>query len=164
MSSRRSSTESPAIELIVNGEHFRVSVEPDTPLLWVLREQLHLNGAKFGCGVGLCGTCSVHLDGRLVRSCRVPVSAAAARQVTTIEGLAADPEHPVVRAWIEERVSQCGYCQPGQVMAAAALLSANPQPTDREIDAAMDGNLCRCGTYPRIRRAIRRASGRAHGG
>jgi aerobic-type carbon monoxide dehydrogenase small subunit (CoxS/CutS family) len=146
------------IELLVNGESSTVEVQPDMPLLWVLRETLGLTGTKFGCGRGLCGACSVHLDGRLVRACVTPVSSAAGRSVTTIEGLAATPDHPVLQAWIEEQVPQCGYCQPGQIMAAAALLARDASPTDEAITQAMSGNICRCGTYVRIRRAIHRAS------
>jgi isoquinoline 1-oxidoreductase alpha subunit len=144
--------------LTVNDQDVTVQADADTPLLWVLRESLGLTGAKYSCGQGLCGTCTVHLDGEAVRSCTTPVSSAAGHAITTIEGLASgDDLHPVQQAWLEERVPQCGYCQPGQIMQATALLSANPAPTDDEIDAAMRGNLCRCGTYQRIRRAIRRA-------
>jgi isoquinoline 1-oxidoreductase alpha subunit len=146
------------IELLVNGRRVEVSVAPDTPLLWVLREQLGLTGTKFGCGAGHCGACSVHLDGLRVQSCQIPVAAAVGFEITTIEGLARDPQHPVLRAWLEEQVAQCGYCQSGQIMTAAALLEQSPQPTDEEIGRGMDGNLCRCGTYPRVRRAIRRAA------
>jgi aerobic-type carbon monoxide dehydrogenase small subunit (CoxS/CutS family) len=146
------------VTLTVNGKSVQVDVEPETPLLWVLREQLQLTGTKYSCGIGLCGACTVHLDGQAVRACITPVAAAIGRRVTTIEGLAADARHPVPRAWIEVDVPQCGYCQPGQIMAAAALLAAQPDPSDADIDAAMSGNLCRCGTYPRIRRAIHRAA------
>jgi aerobic-type carbon monoxide dehydrogenase small subunit (CoxS/CutS family) len=147
--------------LTVNGKTQAMEVEPDMPLLWALRERLGLTGTKYGCGIAQCGACTVHLDGRPVRSCAVPVSAAAGRQVTTIEGLARGNEpHPVQAAWVEVGVPQCGYCQSGQVMSAAALLAANPDPTDGEIDAAMAGNLCRCGTYLRIRRGIKIAAAR----
>jgi aerobic-type carbon monoxide dehydrogenase small subunit (CoxS/CutS family) len=127
------------------------------PLLWVLRDTLGLTGTKYSCGIGLCGNCTVHLDGEATRSCTLPVSQAAGKNVVTIEGLSPDGDHPLQRAWLEERVNQCGYCQPGQIMAAAALLAENPKPTDEDIDAAMSGQLCRCGTYQRIRRAIHRA-------
>jgi aerobic-type carbon monoxide dehydrogenase small subunit (CoxS/CutS family) len=146
------------ITLNVNGKPVQVAVDPDTPLLWVLREQLNLTGTKFGCGVGYCGACTVHLDGQAVHACTTLGSAVAGRAVTTIEGLAADAGHPVPRAWVEIDVPQGGYCQPGQIMAAAALLAAKPDPTDADIDDAMTGNICRCGTYPRIRRAIHRAA------
>ena len=142
----------------VNGKRTQVDVDENTPLLWVLRENLHLTGTKFGCGMALCGACTVHLDGEAVRSCMTPVSRAAGKQVTTIEGLSADLSHPVQRAWIEEDVPQCGYCQSGQIMAAAALLREHPHPTDQEINDGMAGNICRCGAYPRIRRAIHRAA------
>jgi isoquinoline 1-oxidoreductase alpha subunit len=147
-----------SITMTVNGEEHTVDVDPDTPLLWVLRDTLGLTGTKYSCGIGLCGACTVHLDGEAVRSCTVPVSEVAGRTITTIEGLSPDGRHPVQQAWIAEKVSQCGYCQPGQIMAAAALLSRTPDPSDAEIDAAMSGNLCRCGTYQRIRRAIHRAA------
>jgi aerobic-type carbon monoxide dehydrogenase small subunit (CoxS/CutS family) len=144
--------------LTVNGKTQALDVEADMPLLWALREQLGLTGTKYGCGIAQCGACTVHLDGRPVRSCAVPVSAAAGKRVTTIEGLASgDEPHPVQAAWVEVGVPQCGYCQSGQVMSAAALLAGNPDPTDAEIDAAMAGNLCRCGTYLRIRRGIKTA-------
>ena len=146
------------ITLLVNGQQREVEAAPDTPLLWVLRDDLGLTGTKFGCGQSLCGACTVHLDGEAVRSCQTPVSEVGRRAVTTIEGLAADGGHPVQRAWIEEEVPQCGYCQSGQIMAAAALLARTPRPTDADVDAAMAGILCRCGTYNRIRRAIRRAA------
>ena len=142
----------------VNGSEHTVDVAPDTPLLWVLRDELRLTGTKYGCGVALCGACTVHLDGEPVRSCQTPLSAVAGKSIITIEGLSADGSHPVQRAWMEEDVPQCGYCQSGQVMTAAALLAKNANPTDEEIDAAMSGNLCRCGTYQRIRRAVRRAA------
>ena len=146
------------IRIKVNGESRTIDVTPDTPLLWVLRDTLGLTGTKFGCGVSLCGACTVHLDGEAVRSCVTAVSAAGGREITTIEGLSNDRSHPVQRAWIEEQVPQCGYCQSGQIMAAAALLKSKPEPTDADIDDAMSGILCRCGTYQRIRRAIHRAA------
>lgn len=142
------------IEFELNGKPVRVQAEPDMPLLWVLRDLLGLGGTKYGCGRGLCGCCTVHIDGEAVRSCMAPVENVAAKQVVTIEGLAADEHHPLLRAWQALNVAQCGYCQTGQIMAAAALLSHRPQPTDEDVDLAMTGVLCRCGTYPRIRRAI----------
>jgi aerobic-type carbon monoxide dehydrogenase small subunit (CoxS/CutS family) len=142
----------------VNGRRIPVDAPPDTPLLWVLRDSLGLTGTKFGCGVGQCGACTVQLDGTATRSCMTPLSAAAGRRITTIEGLSADGTHPVQRAWVAEDVPQCGYCQAGQIMSAAALLARTPSPTDEQIDAAMRGNLCRCGTYQRIRAAIHRAA------
>lgn len=148
-----------SIRLSVNGESREVDAEPDKPLLWVLREDLGLTGTKFGCGITQCGACTVHLDGKAVRSCGVPISAAAGKSVTTIEGLDADGRHPLQLAWQELSVPQCGYCQSGQIMSAAALLQSNPKPKAAEIDRAMAGNLCRCGTYPRIRRAIQKAAG-----
>ena len=148
-----------SIELSVNGATHRVTLaDQSTPLLWVLRDALGLTGSKFGCGFGMCGACTVHLDGEAVRSCTVPIAAAAGRRVTTIEGIGTTTLHAVQQAWIDENVPQCGYCQAGQIMNAAALLSSAPSPTDAEIDAAMAGNLCRCGTYVRIRRAIHRAA------
>ena len=149
--------------LMVNGETFSVDVNPDTPLLWVLRDVLGLTGTKYSCGEGLCGSCTVHLDGEAVRSCVTPVSAVASREIITIEGLAVDGDHPLQRAWIAENVPQCGYCQPGQLMTAAALLAENRNPNAEEIDLAMAGNLCRCGTYQRIRRAINQAAGNGGG-
>jgi len=146
------------IALNVNGRRYDIEVSPDTPLLWVLRENLGLTGTKYGCGMARCGACTVHLNGRAVRSCVMPVSSAAGKEVVTIEGLSVDRTHPVQQAWIAEDVPQCGYCHSGQIMSAAALLSANPKPTDADIDRAMAGNICRCGTYARIRRAILRAS------
>ena len=143
----------------VNGKDQQVDVDPATPLLWVLRDALGLTGTKYSCGAGLCGACTVHVDGQAQRSCITPVSQVAGRQVTTIEGFSAAGEHPLQQAWLAENVAQCGYCQPGQIMQAAALLAANPSPTDADIDAAMAGNLCRCGTYSRIRRAIKQAAG-----
>ncbi len=145
------------LELVVNRKTYKVNVSPDTPLLWVLRDTLGLTGTKFGCGVALCGSCTVHLNGAAVRSCAIPVSAAAGGEITTIEGLSSDRSHPVQQAWIAEDVPQCGYCQPGMIMAVAALLTRNPRPSDAEIDAAVT-NICRCGTYQRIRRAIHRAA------
>ena len=151
----------PPIVLLVNGARRRVDVPPDMPLLWALRDVLGLTGAKYACGAGHCGACTVHLGGAAVRSCQLPVRAAAGKPITTIEGLSPDGSHPVQRAWVEEDVAQCGYCQAGQIMAAAALLEATPKPTDAQIDDAMSGNLCRCGTYQRIRAAIHRAAGGA---
>jgi isoquinoline 1-oxidoreductase alpha subunit len=151
----------PAISLVVNGTRRTVTVAPDTPLLWVLRDVIGLTGTKFGCGIAQCGACTVHLDGAPVRSCSVPLSAVAGRRVTTIEGLSANSAHALQRAWIDLDVPQCGYCQSGQLMTAAALLARNPSPTDADIDAAMDGNICRCGTYQRIRAAIHLAAGGA---
>jgi aerobic-type carbon monoxide dehydrogenase small subunit (CoxS/CutS family) len=145
--------------LLVNGRRQEVRATPETPLLWVLRDELGLTGTKFGCGQSLCGACTVHLDGQAVRSCQTPVSEAAGHRITTIEGLSAAGEHPLQKAWIAEEVPQCGYCQSGQLMAAAALLAKNPRPSDADVDDAMKGILCRCGTYNRIRRAIRRVSG-----
>jgi isoquinoline 1-oxidoreductase alpha subunit len=147
------------IRMRVNGKEHRLVVDADTPLLWVLRDTLGLTGTKYGCGVALCGACTVQVDGAPVRSCVTPVSAVAGKRITTIEGLSAHGEHPVQQAWIALNVPQCGYCQSGQIMAAAALLAKTPKPTDAEIDAAMSGQLCRCGTYPRIRAAIKRAAG-----
>jgi aerobic-type carbon monoxide dehydrogenase small subunit (CoxS/CutS family) len=147
-----------SFDLKVNGSSRRVDVAADTPLLWVLRDTLDLPGTKFGCGIAQCGACTVHLDGRPVRSCSVPVSAVGTAEVTTIEGLSPDATHPLQLAWQELDVPQCGYCQAGQLMSAAALLAKNPNPTDAEIDAAMAGNLCRCATYTRIRAAIHKAA------
>lgn len=147
------------MRLKVNGALVDVEVSPSMPLLWVLRDVLGLTGTKFGCGMALCGACTVHLDGAAARSCVTPVSAVGERAVTTIEGLEQHGElHPVQQAWVDENVPQCGYCQPGQIMSACALLSARPRPTDADIDAAMSGNICRCGMYPRIKRAIHRAA------
>ena len=138
-----------------------MNVDPETPLLWVLRDELDLTGTKYGCGEGQCGACTVHVDGAAIRSCVTPVSSVARQKIRTIEGLSPDGSHPVQRAWIAEDVPQCGYCQPGQIMTAASLLAFRPKPTDAEIDDAMSGNICRCGTYPRIRKAIQRAAGLA---
>jgi isoquinoline 1-oxidoreductase subunit alpha len=146
------------LSLSVNGKMYRVEVPVDTPLLWVLRDSIGLTGTKYGCGKALCGACTVHVNGHAVRSCVTPVSAVVGKEVVTIEGLSHDLQHPVQRAWIEEDVPQCGYCQPGQIMSATALLAANPRPSDADIDQAMSGNLCRCGTYQRIRKAIHRAA------
>jgi len=146
------------ITLTVNGRRHQLEVEPDTPLLWVLRDAIGLTGTKYGCGLAVCGACTVHLGGRPVRSCVTPVSAVGSNAVTTVEGLSADVTHRVQRAWIAEEVPQCGYCQSGQIMSAAALLASKPRPSDEDIDAAMAGNMCRCGTYDRIRRAIHRAA------
>jgi len=145
--------------LSVNGKYSELESPPDVPLLWVLRDTLGLTGTKYGCGMGLCGACTVHVDGQAVRSCQTPVGSLGNKKITTIEGLSSDRSHPVQQAWIAEQVPQCGYCQSGQIMQAAALLKANPHPTRDQIDQAMTGNLCRCATYQRIRRAIVRASG-----
>lgn len=146
------------ISLSVNGKQHSVDVSPDTPLLWVLRDALGLTGTKFGCGMAQCGACTVHLDGVAVRSCVTPVSSVVGKRITTIEGLSPDSGHALQKAWIAEQAPQCGYCQSGQLMSAAALLAKSPNPSDAEIDAAMSGNICRCGTYTRIRRAIHRAA------
>ena len=152
------------ITLRVNGQSRTVDLPPDMPLLWVIRDILGLTGTKYGCGVAQCGACTVHLEGAAIRSCVTPVAGVAGRAITTIEGLSPDGSHPVQRAWIAHEVPQCGYCQSGQVMSAAALLSVTPQPTDADIDNAMAGNLCRCGTYDRIRQAIRTAAVEATNG
>ncbi|HET9490041.1 MAG TPA: (2Fe-2S)-binding protein [Methylomirabilota bacterium] len=152
------------ISLTINGRKQQVDVSPDTPLLWVIRDTLGLTGTKYACGMALCGACTVHVDGAPVRACVTPVSAAVDRRVTTIEGLSATGLHPVQQAWIEVDVPQCGFCQSGQLMSAAALLASKPSPTDADIDAAMAGNLCRCGTYQRIRAAIHRAAALQRGG
>ena len=146
------------ITLNVNGRAMQADVEPDTPLLWTLRDALGLTGTKFGCGMAQCGACTVHLDGEPIRSCVTSVSAVGGKKITTIEGLSSDGGHPVQQAWVAEQVPQCGYCQSGQIMAAAALLAKNPKPTDDDIDQAMAGNICRCGTYQRIRAAIHAAA------
>jgi len=147
------------ISLTVNGKKYDVDVSPDTPLLWVLRDAIGLTGTKFGCGLQQCGACTVHLDGAPARACGVAVSTVGTKKVTTIEGLSLTSSHPLQVAWIAEQVPQCGYCQSGQLMSAAALLARKPKPTDADIDSAMNGNICRCGTYQRIRRAIHRAAG-----
>ena len=146
------------IRLNVNGKDVQVDVEDDTPLLWVLRDTLGLTGTKFGCGMALCGACTVHVDGNPTRACVTPVTAASGHKITTIEGLSTDRSHPLQKAWLELDVPQCGYCQSGQIMSAAALLAGKPKPTDQDIDDAMSGNICRCGTYQRIRAAIHRAA------
>ncbi len=148
-----------AISFTLNGKARSVDVSPDMPLLWVLRDTLNLTGTKFGCGMALCGACTVHINEEATRSCITPVSSVAGKKITTIEGLSADGSHPVQQAWMEEDVPQCGYCQSGQIMSAAALLAKTPKPTDAQIDTAMNGNICRCGTYQRIHRAIKRAAG-----
>ena len=167
------------MQIVVNGETHEVSVDPAMPLLWVLRDELGMTGTKFGCGIAMCGACTVHVDGRPMRSCSLPIGAVTG-EVTTIEGLSAatnrpgdtaanretgtpDAMHAVQQAWVENQVAQCGYCQSGQIMSAASLLSRNPEPTDDDIDIAMNGNLCRCGTYPRIRAAIHAAAGKLRG-
>jgi len=147
-----------ALNLNVNGKAYTIDVEPETPLLWVIRDSIGLTGTKFGCGIAKCGACTVHIDGQAAKSCNTAASAAVGKNVTTIEGLSADSKHPVQVAWTEIDVPQCGYCQSGQIMAAAALLSKNKRPTDADIDAEMADNICRCGTYQRIRQAIHRAA------
>jgi isoquinoline 1-oxidoreductase alpha subunit len=147
-----------AISLTVNGKPASVDVAGDTPLLWVLRDNLNLHGTKYGCGIGQCGACTVHVNGQPMRSCSLQVADAANKKITTIEGLSPDNSHPLQKAWVDVDVPQCGYCQAGQIMSAAALLSKTPKPTDLQIDAAMDGNLCRCGTYVRVRQAIHKAA------
>ncbi|OJH37829.1 (2Fe-2S)-binding protein [Cystobacter ferrugineus] len=151
-----------SIHLKLNGTERELEVDPEMPLLWALRDVLGLTGTKYGCGQALCGSCVVHLDGEAVRACVTPVSRAAGRHVTTIEGLSADGSHPLQKAWVELAVPQCGFCQSGQIMTAAALLAKKPKPTDNEIDQSMSGNLCRCGTYTRIRCAIKKAAGLPH--
>ncbi|HMB36863.1 MAG TPA: (2Fe-2S)-binding protein [Methylomirabilota bacterium] len=152
------------ITLIVNGKRSQVDAPADMPLLWVIREKLSLTGTKYGCGTSLCGACVVHMNGQPVRSCNTPLSAAAGKRITTIEGLSAKSDHPVQKAWIELDVPQCGFCQSGQIMSAAALLAKTPNPSDDDIDAAMTGNICRCGTYQRIRAGIHRAAQIKKGG
>ncbi|HUS63064.1 MAG TPA: (2Fe-2S)-binding protein [Kofleriaceae bacterium] len=151
------------MKIRINGKDHTLDVDPDMPLLWALRDVIGLSGTKYGCGEALCGACTVHLDGKPVRSCVTPVRRADGRVVTTIEGLAPGASHPLQQAWLELRVPQCGFCQAGQLMSAAALLAAKPKPTDADIDAALAGNLCRCGTYPRIRAAVRKAAGLPEG-
>jgi len=151
------------MKITINGKEQELDIAPDVPLLWALRDHLQLTGTKFGCGKGLCGACTVHLNGAAVRSCQTPVSAAEGSDVLTIEGLSSDASHPVQVAWKENNVPQCGYCQSGQIMSAAALLERTPSPSDAEIDSAMSGNICRCGTYTRIRTAIKQASGQTTG-
>ncbi len=146
------------LTLTVNGEMYEVDVEPETPLLWVLRDDIGLTGTKYGCGIAQCGVCTVHVDGRPVRACTTTAASAVGKKITTIEGLSPDGSHPVQRAWVEHTVPQCGYCQSGQIMAAVALLAHKPDPSDSDIDSAMAGQLCRCGTYPRIRKAIHHAA------
>lgn len=144
--------------LKINGETKKVDVDPMTPVLWVLRDHLNLQGTKYGCGVAACGACTIHLDGAAVRSCQLPVTAIGTKAITTIEGLSANGDHPVQKAWLEHDVAQCGYCQTGQIMSAAALLKTKPNPSEAEIEAAMSGNICRCGTYLRIKEAIKTAA------
>lgn len=146
------------IKLSINGKQQTVDVDPKTPVLWVLREHLNLVGTKYGCGIAQCGACTIHLEGTAVRSCSLPVSAVANKKITTIEGLSENGDHPVQKAWLEHDVAQCGYCQTGQIMSAAALLKSNPNPTDTQIETAMSGNICRCGTYLRIKDAIKSAA------
>lgn len=147
-----------AIQLLINQKTYSVDVDPTMPLLWAIRDVVGLTGTKYGCGVSQCGACTVHLNGIPVRSCSIPVASVANKNITTIEGLSADNKHAVQMAWIAEQVPQCGYCQSGQIMSASALLKRNPNPSDKDIDAAMQGNICRCGTYPRIRKAIKAAA------
>jgi isoquinoline 1-oxidoreductase alpha subunit len=147
----------PTTTFVINGRRVQVDAELDAPLLWIIREQLKLTGTKFGCGIAQCGACTVHIDGNAVRSCQISLADVAGKSVTTIEGLSANADHPLQVAWIAEQVPQCGYCQSGQIMQAAALLESNPRPTRQQIIDGMDGNICRCGTYPRIVRAIERA-------
>lgn len=147
-----------SIKLLINQKSHTVDVDPAMPLLWAIRDAVGLTGTKYGCGIAQCGACTVHLDGNPIRSCSIPVSAVAGKNITTIEGLSADHSHPVQQAWIAEQVPQCGYCQGGQILTAVALLKRNPNPSDKDIDAAMQGNICRCGTYPRIRKAIKTAA------
>ncbi|MEZ5044520.1 MAG: (2Fe-2S)-binding protein [Saprospiraceae bacterium] len=144
--------------LNINGKKHQIDVAPDTPMLWVLRDHANLVGTKYGCGIGQCGACTIHLDGVAVRSCSLPVSGVADQKITTIEGLSEKGDHPLQEAWVEHDVPQCGYCQAGQIMNAAALLKSNPSPSDEEIEAAMNGNICRCGTYVRIKAAVKTAS------
>ena len=148
----------PTFKLKINGENKQVDLAPETPMLWVLRDHLDLVGTKYGCGVAMCGACTIHIDGTAVRSCQLPVSAAEGKSITTIEGLSEAGDHPLQKAWLDVDVAQCGYCQAGQIMNAAALLKSNPNPSDEDIDAAMSGNICRCGTYIRIKEAIKQAA------
>jgi len=150
-----------AFKITVNGKASTVDVPADTPLLWVIREVLNLPGTKYGCGMSLCGACTVHVNGEIARACVTPIAEVNGKQITTIEGLSANGTHPLQKAWMEVDVAQCGYCQAGQIMAAAALLKKTPKPTDAQIDSAMDANICRCGTYLRIREAIHKAAGNA---
>lgn len=147
-----------SITIQINQKPYKIEADPTMPLLWAIREIVGLTGTKYGCGIAQCGACTVHLDGIPVRSCSIPVSSVGSKRVTTIEGLSSDNSHPVQQAWIAAQVPQCGYCQSGQIMTASALVHRNPNPTDKEIDAAMQGNICRCGTYPRIRKAIKAAA------
>ena len=149
-------------KLKVNGKMMEAEVDPTTPVLWVLRDHLNLVGTKYGCGVGSCGACTIHLNGKDMKSCQLPIAAVAAQEITTIEGLSESGEHPVQKAWLSLDVAQCGYCQTGQIMAASALLKSKPHPTDEEIETAMNGNICRCGTYVRIKQAIQSAAKNAH--
>lgn len=149
-------------KITLNGRETEISADDDTPLLWALRDELGLTGTKYGCGIGACGACTVHIDGQPTRACLTPISTIAGKSVTTIEGLGSDGLNVVQQAWVDENVPQCGYCQSGQIMSATALLARNPDPTDKDIDTAMAGNLCRCGTYPRIRKAIHVAAGRTN--
>lgn len=149
----------PELKLNINNKSYTVNVEADTPLLWVLRDTLGLTGTKYGCGEGICGSCVVHISGKAERSCSIPVKDAVGRSITTIEGLAENPDHKIFKTWIELEVSQCGYCQPGQIMTLAALFNSNNKPTREEIDEALSGVLCRCGTYPRIRKAAEKIAG-----
>ncbi|MEM7551358.1 MAG: (2Fe-2S)-binding protein [Bacteroidota bacterium] len=152
------------ITLNINGKDHEVDVDPQMPLLWVVRDHLGMKGSKFGCGIAQCGACTMHLNGTAVRTCVFPVSAAANGKITTIEGVSENNDHPIQQAWIEEQVPQCGYCQSGQIMSATSLLSRNSDPSDRDIDMAMQGNICRCGTYPRIRNAIKKAAKKMNDG
>jgi isoquinoline 1-oxidoreductase alpha subunit len=152
----------PSYTLSINGKKYTVEADAQMPLLWVIRDLVGLTGTKYGCGIAQCGACTVHFNGAPIRSCSFPVSAATQQPITTIEGISKDNSHPVQKAWIAEQVPQCGYCQSGQIMSAVALLKTNPNPTDADIDAAMQGNICRCGTYPRIRKAIKSAAGSAN--
>ncbi len=153
----------PSYTLSINGKSYNVEADAKMPLLWVIRDLVGLTGTKYGCGIAQCGACTIHIDGNPVRSCTTPVSAGVNKEITTIEGLSENHEHFVQQAWIEEQVPQCGYCQSGQIMAATALLKKNPSPTDRDIDVAMQGHICRCGTYPRIRKAIKNAAAKLKG-